>query len=522
MNINKAIILLFIVFIIEIILNLFRKYTDVLFNIFKNKIVADLNLDISRSILQLEMNEFKTTSSGLFIDRTTHEPQEILYSFDAISGSIVDGISNLFIIIYISYLSPIMGIMILFAQLAIYIVEKKAINVYAENKKKSNKKSEKKVGLFAEIIKGIYDIKLLNLKNNIFLKTKKTTKDCCDIEIKLEKDGAKYVLIRRYLISIFTLIIVVLGIYFVKFNILSLAGLLTIILYRNDLFMFVLRFAWSEKNIRKFSISAKRIFDILDFEEFKKENYGNKNIKKLTGLIEFKNVNFGYDKDYEIIKNMNFKINPNDTVAIVGKSGEGKTTIFNLLTKICKIEEGKILFDNVNQEELTEKALRDNIAVITQNPYIFNMSIKENLKLVNNKILDKEIIKVCKICELDKFINTLPNKYNTILGEGGINLSGGQRQRLAIARALLMKTEIILFDEATSALDNETQKNIQDSINRISKDYTIIIIAHRLSTIKNCNRILVVDKGKIVGDDSHNNLLKNNKIYKKLYECEFK
>ena len=149
------------------------------------------------------------------------------------------------------------------------------------------------------------------------------------------------------------------------------------------------------------------------------------------------------------------------------------------------------------------------------------MSIKENLKLVKKNATDEEIKNVCKVAELDKFIKTLPQKYDTLIGEGGINLSGGQKQRLAIARALLKDTEIILFDEATSALDNETQASIQKSINNISKDYTIIIIAHRLSTIKDCNKIFVIDNGKKVGEGTHQELLKTNKVYKELYKTEF-
>ena len=158
--------------------------------------------------------------------------------------------------------------------------------------------------------------------------------------------------------------------------------------------------------------------------------------------------------------------------------------------------------------------------MISQNPYIFNLTIKENLELISDDITIEDIISACKVAQIHDYIMTLPNKYDTLLGEGGTNLSGGQKQRLAIARALLKKSKIILFDEATSALDNVTQNELQKSINNISDDYTIIIVAHRLSTIKDCNRIYVMEKGKIVGAGTHNELLKNNKQYKKLYNEE--
>ena len=223
-----------------------------------------------------------------------------------------------------------------------------------------------------------------------------------------------------------------------------------------------------------------------------------------------------------VLNGLSFNIKANETVAFVGKSGTGKTTIFNLLCKMYDINQGDITIDKISINELDKDSIRGNITIISQNPYIFNLSIKENLKLVKENLTDKEIKEACKIACLDDFINSLPDKYDTIVGEGGITLSGGQKQRLAIARALIQKTEIILFDEATSALDNETQTKIQEAISNMKGEYTILIIAHRLSTIINSDRILVIDDGKIVGEGTHKELLKKNKVYKELYNAEIK
>ena len=184
------------------------------------------------------------------------------------------------------------------------------------------------------------------------------------------------------------------------------------------------------------------------------------------------------------------------------------------------VNSGTITIDGVNINELDKDSIRGNITIISQNPYIFNMSIRDNLKLVKSDLTEKAMKEACKIACLEDFINNLPNGYDTIIGEGGINLSGGQKQRLAIARALVQKTEIILFDEATSALDNETQRKIQEAINNMKNEYTILIIAHRLSTIINADRILYLDNGKIVTEGTHKELLKNCEEYKKLYESE--
>ena len=193
-----------------------------------------------------------------------------------------------------------------------------------------------------------------------------------------------------------------------------------------------------------------------------------------------------------------------------------------MLCKLYDIDSGKILIDGKNIEDLDEESIRNNITIISQNPYIFNISIRDNLRLVKRNLTNKEMIHACKLACLDEFIESLPNKYDTIVGEGGVTLSGGQRQRLAIARAFVQNTKIILFDEATSALDNETQGLIQAAINNMKDKYTILIIAHRLSTIINADRIMLIEDGKVTAEGSHKELMKKSKIYKQLYELELK
>jgi ABC-type multidrug transport system fused ATPase/permease subunit len=272
---------------------------------------------------------------------------------------------------------------------------------------------------------------------------------------------------------------------------------------------------------KDFNLSCTRIFNIIESDEFKKEEFGTKHLKSVEGNFEFKNVTFGYNKQ-KVLKNLSFKVDANTTVGFVGKSGEGKSTIFSLLCKMYDVDKGEILIDGNNINDLDKDSIRGNITIISQDPYIFNLSIKDNLKLVKSNATFKEIKEACKMACLDDFIESLPDKYNTIVGEGGVNLSGGQRQRLAIARAFLQKTEIILFDEATSALDNETQLSIQQAIANLQKDYTILIIAHRLSTIKNCDKILLISDGKVEAEGSHEQLLKKSKTYRELYESEIK
>ena len=323
-----------------------------------------------------------------------------------------------------------------------------------------------------------------------------------------------YIKILLEFISILILVLLIKG------NILTVAVAIALYNYRNTVltnFMDIVSELLEE--CKNFNISSERVFAILNNKEFKKEKFGKEELKEIDGNFEFKDVVFGYN-DNKVLKNLNLKIKSGNTYGIVGKSGSGKTTMFNLLNKLYEVESGTIFIDGIDINNLSEKSIRGNITVISQNPYIFNMSIKDNLKLVKSNVTDEEIIEACKLACLDDYIETLPDKYETIVGEGGVNLSGGQRQRLAIARALIQNTKIILFDEATAALDNETQAKIQKAIDNLKGNYTIIIIAHRLSTIVNCNKIFILEDGKISASGTHKELIKNNKYYKKLCETE--
>jgi len=314
--------------------------------------------------------------------------------------------------------------------------------------------------------------------------------------------------------------VVILGIYFVDFGIITASALITLYLYNSDIFSLMDNFSKLRSCLKEYELAVERLFDLKDNTKFPKDTYGNIKVKSFTGKVEFDNVTFAYNKKKNVLENLSLKIEPKQMVALVGASGSGKTTIFNLLTKSYDAISGKVRLDDIDINRLDEKTIRKNISIITQSPYIFNMSIKDNLRLVKPKATNKEIEKVCKDACFYDFVMTLPDKFDTIIGEGGVNLSGGQKQRLAIARALLKDCKIILFDEATSALDNVTQQEIQESINNISNDYTIIIVAHRLSTIKDCTTIYLLDSGKIIDSGTHTELLNRNKEYKKLYNAE--
>ena len=290
---------------------------------------------------------------------------------------------------------------------------------------------------------------------------------------------------------------------------------------------YVYRYMWLIENLNDFTqtyqktiVAIGRVNDLLLNRLYEDESFGNKELSKVKGLIEFKNVTFAYPDEGNILKGFNIRLEPNKKIAVVGRSGQGKSTLFNLITKIFNPNSGEILLDGININDIAEDDLRKNISVIRQEPFVFNRTIRENFELINKDITVDEIRKYTKMAYLDDYIMSLPKQYDTVLGEGGVNLSGGQKQRLSIARALSKNSKVLLFDEATSALDNQSQNYIKDAINELVKNHTVIIIAHRLSTIIDADIIYVVDNGKVVASGNHTELLKTNKIYKNLYTKE--
>lgn len=518
-KLELAIILCLILLLITNLNSLFEVMMNKIYIRIQNSVCLNIKKDVINSFIDIKTEHINNESSGTFLSRINNDPILIFSAFNSARAAFTDILSNIFVIFYVSYLNIVLGIITLIGTILIYIIEKKAMLIYTNNRKTLSLEEEKNMGIINETVKGIRDIKLLNLDDFFKNKTYKDIEKVNNLNKKMEDKDMNYYFIRNFCMNVFSIIILILGIYLYKFNVITLATITIIFMYKSRLFSSIISLAWCEKQIREFSLLASRIFEIIDGKKYSKEAYGMLRIEELEGKIEFKNVSFSYKKE-QIIKDMSFKIMPKDTIAIVGKSGSGKSTIINLIAKMFEIDKGKILLDDYNINDLDKYTLRKNIAVISQNPYIFNTTIKENLVMTNVDASQKQIENVCKICEIHDFIMTLPKKYNTLLGEGGINLSGGERQRLAIARALLKKSKILLFDEATSALDNETQTLVQTAINNISQDYTTIIVAHRLSTIKDCNKIMVIDGGKIIDIGNHKKLIKRCKIYKTLYENE--
>ncbi len=278
---------------------------------------------------------------------------------------------------------------------------------------------------------------------------------------------------------------------------------------------------WSIRRIAKQYTDMEKYFSILDQEVVVKDGNNDKQLKKVTGKIELNKIRFIYPKNKKTVLNgISLQINPGESVAFVGRSGAGKTTLVKLILRFYDLSGGQILVDGVDISTLSKSHLRSFIGVVPQEPVLFNNTISFNIGYGKKSSL-KEIEAAAKMANLEKFIQSLPEKYNTIVGERGVKLSGGQKQRLAIARALLIKPKILVFDEATSNLDSESEGKVQDALWKTAKNRTTLIIAHRFSTIKRADKIVVLDRGKIAEVGSHQQLLNNKGLYFKLWSMQF-
>jgi subfamily B ATP-binding cassette protein MsbA len=265
--------------------------------------------------------------------------------------------------------------------------------------------------------------------------------------------------------------------------------------------------------------AASRILPIIDQKNYIADTVSAKPLELEKANIEFKKLSFAYDnKDEKVLDNLDLEFLGGKMTSLVGHSGSGKSTILNLIPRFYDAQSGDILIDNQSIYKSTIKSLRSEISLVSQETTLFDDTIKNNIKYANDEATDEEVYEVAKLSYCEDFINNLPNKYETLIGENGIRLSGGEKQRLSIARAMMKKSSIILLDEATSSLDSETESKIQTALKILTKDRTTIVIAHRLSTILNSNNIYVIDSGKIIDNGKHEELIANSKLYKNFYE----
>ncbi len=517
---EKFTIFAFIFLGINTIIYLLNYGQEYFYHKFKMQITLDMKVNVYKRINSLQACCFTNNQTSTFT-RRLFDSNEIVQTFDIIFNTIQNLTTAFAYCIVLVTSSPILFAACAFFYLIKTIIYKFIIPKHNLIRKKNRKTGDEVHNVVLETVRGANDIKSLNISDEI----------CSTYVEKTEKFNSQSLSIgvwwrnrllptNYFAFSINTFVFMMLVAYFVTHNVYAASSILFFYSYRGYINMFFTNLFDIKEKFSAVEVAASRMMELYDEEKYPVEKFGEKTIENLQGNIKFKNVSFNYEKGTPILKNISFDIEANKITAIVGKTGCGKSTTLSLIARFYDSTKGKITLDGINIKDLTRDCLRTNIGYVQQVPYIFNKTFKENLLLVKPDATDNEIIDVCKKAEIHSFIMGTKDKYETMIGENGITLSGGQRQRLAIARALLNNSKIIMFDESTSSLDNENQAKIQATIENLANDHTIIVVAHRLSTIINADKIIFMDDHKVVAEGTHKELFKSCPEYKKLYEIE--
>ena len=516
----NSVIKVSIIFLIVVTLDNVVSHISLMFWIHKirPKILHNIRKDIIEIFMKLRLSNFKKFDSGIFLERLKNDPQTISGVINITQKQLVQCFAKLGALFYVFYISWILGIIYLIGIMIVTFMDNNIQEVSKIKNKISKIANENLSSFLIETVRGIADIKLLSL--NIFSDMIVRFNHSDNLSIDKDLYDSRTYRLKNMILFIVSILALMVGVHLSGPH-LNATNLIACFIYSTRILSLMENFSSLRSSLKEYELAVERIIEFENDDIYPKDVFGKKHLSHIKGDINFDDITFSYDSDKnKVLNKFSLNIKPKTTVALVGPSGSGKSTILNLITKSYLPENGIITIDDVDIRDLDEATFKDAISIVSQSPYIFNMSIKDNLLLVNPNASLEEIDRVCKQACLYDYINSLPDKYDTVIGEGGVNLSGGQKQRLAIARTLLKNSPILLFDEATSALDNQTQSEIKSTLDNLKNEYTIIIVAHRLSTIQDCDTIHVIEDGKVISSGKHKKLLESSETYRNLYASD--
>ena len=470
------------------------------------------------SINSTKMSKLDSTQMGSLAEKLSNDIGSVSDCYLDMMNLIFNILTNIVFLIYIAFLNFYLFLIVMGYVVLLFVVCTIKSRIWIRGRKITKKANDEARSAYMEQISGMRDVKLLGIEESVTNYSSKKYEKALRLEVKVDD---KRNIIRRTqgaLSIIFELVFLLIGILFIKKEMILLTGLLIIYTYYGRVEGLVGFLSQFKEFSAEGEIAASRIFDVI--ENYEKESFGTEELENFSGKIELKNVNFSYDGERQVLKNANLCFEPGKMTAIVGKSGSGKSTILNLISKLYDVGDGQIFYDGTDINALSKNTIRQNVGEISQTPYIFNSTVRQNLLFSKPDATDDELKQVLKDAQIYEDVVNMPKYLDTEIGENGVKISGGQRQRLAIARLLLKDTKVIVFDEATSALDNSSQKKIVDLLETFKEKKTIIIVAHRLSTIISADTIYMIDDGKIIASGTHRELMKKCKDYKDLYKLE--
>ena len=518
---NDVLIFMVSIIIITFLLKNIFNYLSMFFITFlKNGVIKDFRNDIYNKIIKLSMSYYSEKKKGDIVARISSDVLEIDNSFLSVFELIIkEPLMILFTLISMYLISPeLTGFVLIFIPLSAFF-----ISIVGKSLKRKSLKVQKEQGLFIslvdETLNGLKIVKIFNAENAFSKKFSESTKRLYKFSNSVINRKNLASPLSEFLgICSITAILWYGGMMVLKENSLDASTFLVYLGLAYNILTPAKALSKASYKVRKAYGAAERVFQIIDDKRYLKSS-NDIYLDNFDSSIDFENVSFAYENE-EVIKNLSFKIIKGQTIALVGQSGSGKSTIANLISRFYDISDGKIKVDGKNIKEINLTSLRKLIGLVTQDSILFNDSIKNNLLIGNESANDEDIIEALKIANAWEFVKDLPNTIDANIGDSGNKLSGGQKQRISIARAVLKNPPIMLLDEATSALDSESEHLVQIALDNVMKNKTSLVIAHRLSTVQNADNIIVLEKGKVIESGKHKELMTKEGVYSNLVRMQ--
>lgn len=519
-EVKRIALILLIIYVVSAIFEYFEQF---IMATVTNKFSKRLRKDITTKINNMPLKYFDKTSYGDILSRVTNDVDTITSSLNQSLGTLVSSVTLLIGTVMMMFITN--GTMAITAIVSSIIGFAFMIIIIS----KSQKYFERQQDLLGDLNGHIEEIYSGHNVVRVYNGTENANKEFSEINNKLAENVRKSQFLSGLMHPIMGFIgnfgyvcVCIVGALLTMNGVIDFGVIVAFMLYVRLFTSPLSQIAQATSNLQSCAAASERVFEFLDEEEMRDESKLTKKLlnNEVKGAIEFKHVKFGYDKDKTIIKDFNVSVKPGQKIAIVGPTGAGKTTMVNLLMKFYEINDGDILIDGISTKELTRKNIHNLFIMVLQDTWVFEGTIKENIKYNKQNVTDERIKEVCKVVGLHHFIKSLPNGYDTILTDNDA-LSSGQKQLLTIARGMIEDAPFLILDEATSSVDTRTEELVQKAMDKLTEGRTSFIIAHRLSTIKNADLILMMNNGDIIEQGTHEELLKLNGKYAELYNSQF-
>ncbi len=512
-----SVILLALVYVGNVIFTLSQSLTAAKLS---QNITKQMRHDLFAKIDHLSIKYLDTHSNGDVMSRMTNDVENVSNTISQSIGSLISGVLTIIgtIAIMFWYCWQLTLITMVTVLITLFVTKKMSRAMRKVYRKRSALLGQLN-GHSEEMITGYKSIVAYNKQNDTIGEFCETSDELTNVSIKAEILGGSMGPLMNCISNISFVIVAAFGGYFAYTNLITIGTVSAFIIYAKQFSRPINEIAQLYGTIQTAIAGAERVFALLD--EPDEDKSGDVELDSITGKVSFKNVDFSYTPEKQVLYDFNLDIEPGQKIALVGATGSGKTTVVNLLMRFYPVDKGEILVDGVNIQNIKRDFLRKNIAIVLQDTVLFSNTIENNIKYADLNADDDAMVSAAEMSNIRRYIERQPNKYKTFLKQAGANLSQGQRQLMAIARAVLADPKILILDEATSSVDTRTEKKIQDAMVRLMKNRTSLIIAHRLSTIRDADKIVVMDQGRIVEIGNHEQLIKQKGKYYELYMTQF-